>query len=96
MGCVTRILAPRTVVVDGRRLRAVRGKRGLSQEALAFDAGVGLTTLARLERRCCAPCRAWTLARLAVALGEDPGDLLVQAGSARHGDQHGLGSGRTR
>jgi transcriptional regulator with XRE-family HTH domain len=50
----------------------LRRQHGLSQEKLADLAGISLTTVARLERQPTAPCRSWTLARLAIALGEQP------------------------
>lgn len=90
--CITRALPPKTIVMDGRRLREVRRERGLSQEDLAFEAKVGLSTLARLERQCCAPCRTWTHARLAIALGENPRDLIVQPGDSHHAGHPGTES----
>ncbi len=39
----------RMIVVDGRQLLGLRRARGLSRERLAWDAGVSVTTLARLE-----------------------------------------------
>lgn len=57
-------------VMDGQRLRWLRRQRCLSQEALAEQAGVSLTTVARLERQVRSPCRTWTLAMLAAALEE--------------------------
>jgi DNA-binding XRE family transcriptional regulator len=63
--------APHTFILDGHRLRHLRRQRGLSQEELADQAGISLTTVARLERQLHAPCRGWTLGRLARALGED-------------------------
>jgi DNA-binding Xre family transcriptional regulator len=47
-------------------------EHGLSQWKLADRAGIGLTTLARLERQRQAPCRTYTLARIAAALDEQP------------------------
>ena len=57
-------------VLDGQRLRHLRRQRGLSQGALADQAGISLTTVARLERQHRSPCRTWTLAALAAALGQ--------------------------
>jgi DNA-binding XRE family transcriptional regulator len=59
-------------VVDGQRLRQLRRARGLSQESLAWTAGLGLTTIARLESQPRPRCRYGTLARLAAVLGENP------------------------
>jgi hypothetical protein len=46
---------------------------------LADQAGISLTTMARLERQHCSPCRTRTLARLAAALGEHPVSLSIAA-----------------
>jgi DNA-binding XRE family transcriptional regulator len=59
-------------VIDGRQLRQLRRARGLSQENLAWTAGLGLTTIARLESQPRPRCRYGTLARLAAVLGENP------------------------
>jgi DNA-binding XRE family transcriptional regulator len=59
-----------TTALDGLKLRQLRRQHGLSQERLADRAGISLTTMARLERQHRSPCRTYTLARLAVALGE--------------------------
>ena len=71
-------------LVDGRRLRALRRARGLSQERLAWAAGVDLHTVARLERHPRPQCRGLTLTLLAEALGEHP-HALVSAGPADQG-----------
>lgn len=64
-------------LVDGQRLRALRRQHGLSQEALADQAGISITTVTRLERQHSSPCRTWTLAALAAALGEPTSDMKV-------------------
>jgi transcriptional regulator with XRE-family HTH domain len=64
-----------TTAVDGVRLRHLRHRQGLSQEQLASQAGISLTTMRRLERQPAAPCRCRTLGRIAAALDEDPGCL---------------------
>ncbi len=64
-----------TTVLDGGRLRQLRRQHGLSQEQLAGQAGISLTTMRRLERRPATPCRWRTLGRLAAALGEEPARL---------------------
>ena len=61
-----------TTILDGRRLRQLRREHGLSQEQLAAQAGMSLTTIRRLEQQPAAPCRTRTLGRLATALGENP------------------------
>ncbi len=66
-----------TTALDGSRLRQLRRRRGLSQEQLADQAGLSLTTVARLERQLRAACRGRTLARLATALGADPAALAL-------------------
>jgi transcriptional regulator with XRE-family HTH domain len=62
-------------VLDGHRLRRLRGQHGLSREQLADRAGISSATVARLENQPAAPCRSRTLSRLARALGEDPARL---------------------
>jgi transcriptional regulator with XRE-family HTH domain len=79
----TRAGQPQTFVLDGQRLRQLRSQRGLSQEELANRAGISLTTVVRLERRACAPCRGRTLGRLARALGEHPASTTLRAGESR-------------
>jgi DNA-binding transcriptional regulator YiaG len=69
---------PHTFILDGHLLRQLRRQRGLSQEALADQAGISLTTIARLERQLRAPCRGWTLGRLAKAVGENPAAMTLQ------------------
>jgi DNA-binding XRE family transcriptional regulator len=68
---------PHTFILDGQLLRQLRHQRGLSQAELADQAGISLTTVARLERQPHAPCRGWTLGRLARAVGEDPATMTV-------------------
>jgi DNA-binding XRE family transcriptional regulator len=72
--------APRswTTAVDGTRLRQARREHGLSQAELAGTAGISVTTLARLERQPTTRCRCRTLARLALALGEDPASTTLR------------------
>jgi len=59
---------PWTTVLDGQRLRQLRGQHGLSQEELADRAGISRATVARLERQARPLCRHRTLARLTAAL----------------------------
>lgn len=66
-----------TTALDGPRLRQLRRQHGLSQEQLADQAGLSLTTVTRLERQVRAACRGRTLARLAAALDEDPAALIL-------------------
>lgn len=54
-----------TTALDGPRLRQLRRQRGLSQEQLADQAGLSLTTVTQLERQIPAACPGRTLARLA-------------------------------
>jgi hypothetical protein len=60
------------VIADGELLRQIRHSRGLSREVLAWTAGLGITTLARLEGEARPRCRYQTLQRLAAVLGENP------------------------
>jgi DNA-binding XRE family transcriptional regulator len=66
-----------SIVIDGRRLRDARSQRGLSREELADRAGVGLTTVCRLERHDRPSCRPWTVGMLAAALGEEPAAFII-------------------
>ena len=77
-GARPRLAQPQTFAVDGQRLQHLRRQRGLSQEGLAAQAGLSLTTVARLERQMSAPCRGRTLARLARALGEHPATTTLR------------------
>jgi transcriptional regulator with XRE-family HTH domain len=67
-----------TTALDGTRLRQARHEHGLSQAELAGTAGISVTTLARLERQARTRCRCRTLARLALALGEDPASTTLR------------------
>jgi predicted transcriptional regulator len=42
---------PQVFVLDGQRLRQLRRQHGLSQQDLVDQAGISLTTVARLERQ---------------------------------------------
>lgn len=66
-----------TIAVDRHRLLGLRRARGLSQERLAWDAGVSLATVARLEREPRPRCLTRTLALLAEVLGENPRALVI-------------------
>jgi transcriptional regulator with XRE-family HTH domain len=57
------------------RIAEIRGKRGLTQEALAAKARLNRVTLARLERAMHPP-NLDTLERIARALGVDLVDLV--------------------
>jgi DNA-binding transcriptional regulator YiaG len=74
----TKPTPPHTFILDGHLLRQLRHQRGLSQADLADQAGISLTTVARLERQPHAPCRGWTLGRLAQAVGEDPTTMILR------------------
>ena len=74
-------------VIDGQRLRELRLQRGLAQEELASLASVSLTTVARLERHHESNCRTWTLARIAVALGEQFATLTAASAAASQGSR---------
>jgi transcriptional regulator with XRE-family HTH domain len=67
------------------RLRAVRIARLLTQQELARAAGVGFTTINRLERGA-APAELRTVRKLAAALGVEPAALgVAPAGRRRRG-----------
>jgi len=80
---------PQVFFLDGVHLRYLRRQRGLSQQTLADHAGLSVTTVARLERQTCAPCRGRTLGRLARALGEHPVQLCaaLEATTRQHRGQ---------
>ncbi len=61
--------------VVGRRVRVLRKAKGLSQEALAHEAGMAMRYLAGIERGEENPSLAF-LVRLAEALGIEPGSLF--------------------
>jgi transcriptional regulator with XRE-family HTH domain len=69
-------------VLDGVRLRQLRRQHGLSPAELADKAGLGRSTVIRLERQAERSCRTRTLARLAAALGQPPTALTARS-SAR-------------
>ena len=66
-----------TPVVFGRVLRGLRLERGLSQEALAFDAGVQRNYISLLERGINQPTIS-VIFKLSTALGIRPGALVEQ------------------
>ena len=61
----------------GQRIRRLRNAAGLSQAALAREAGIGRVTLVRLEKGEHTP-RYKTLCTIAKALGVDVSELLVE------------------
>lgn len=63
---------PWLAVVEGARLRKLRGEAGLSREVLAWEADVAVSVVARLEKLEDGRCLPRTGARLAQALGVDP------------------------
>ena len=79
----TRSAQPQTFILDGQQLRRLRRQRGLSQEELAAQAGLSVTTVGRLDLLTAAPCRCRTLGRLARALGEHPATTTLRAGDSR-------------
>jgi transcriptional regulator with XRE-family HTH domain len=72
------------------RLRAVRIARLLTQQELARAAGVGFTTINRLERGD-APAELRTVRKLAAALGVAPAALGVEPAGLPVGQQQGAG-----
>lgn len=63
--------------VDGQQVGELRRQRGLARAELALLAGLSLGTVARLEREHGTTCRTRTLARIAAALGEQPGTIAA-------------------
>ena len=72
------------IVVDGVRLQQLRRQHGLSAAELAGKAGVGLSTVTRLERLPQRSCRTRTAARLAAALGQPPAALACSQPAPGH------------
>jgi transcriptional regulator with XRE-family HTH domain len=64
--------APSTI---GERIRAVRIAKGMTHEALARAAGIGLDTVQKIQSSQREP-QASTLAAIAVALGVSADELL--------------------
>jgi transcriptional regulator with XRE-family HTH domain len=71
-------------VVDGRRVRQLRHQHGMTPAELAGKAGIGLSTVTRLERYPQRRCRTRTLARIAAALGQHPAALISSQPPTRH------------
>jgi transcriptional regulator with XRE-family HTH domain len=63
------------LAIFGRNVREARARRGLSQEELAFNAGMKRSYLSDLERGTRNPSIK-ALGRLAAALGVSPSSLL--------------------
>lgn len=73
-----------TALIDGHHLRNARSRHGLTRDQLASQAGISVTTIARLERHRRIRCRSRTLARLAGALGTTPAALTSTEPPAGH------------
>jgi serine/threonine-protein kinase RsbW len=71
------------VALDSERLRHARKKAALSQERLAYEAGVSITTVANLERQARPRCHFRTRARIAAALGAHPKAISAAPESTR-------------
>ena len=67
----------------GQRIQRLRNAAGLSQDALAREAGIGRVTLVRLEKGEQTP-RYKTLGAIAKALGVEGAELLVEPEFLRH------------
>lgn len=77
----------------GENVRRLRLAKGISQEALALDAGMKRSYLSDLERGTRNPT-VRALGRLADALGIDPSDLLRRDHLASNGQENrGRGEG---
>lgn len=59
------------------RIREIRLERGLTQENLAYAAGLTVKTVIRAEQG--AGVNERTLRKIAKALGVEPGDLFAKA-----------------
>lgn len=62
------------------RLKEIRESQFLTQRELAAKAGVGLSTIVRLEKGQQSPTFQ-TIKRLATALGIDPSELVISGSS---------------
>jgi transcriptional regulator with XRE-family HTH domain len=65
-----------TVSTTGEKLKAARRQAMLTQGELAKKAGVGITTIVRIEKGYIPEPRVSTLRKLATALEIDPRQLL--------------------
>ena len=72
-----------TVLYIGDKLRDTRKRALLTQQQLAYNSGVGITTIVRIERNQVEPQartirkpRMTTLRKLAEALGIEPHELV--------------------
>jgi len=61
---------------SGATVRRLRHERGITQEALAFDADVTIATLSRIERGVSGP-KVATLRKIAVALNMSLVELVT-------------------
>jgi transcriptional regulator with XRE-family HTH domain len=82
----------------GENLRRFRMRRGLSQEDVAYDAGLHRTEIGLLERGERVP-RIDTVAKLAAALSASPGSLMdgiTEPAPARKGGRRGVARRRDK
>ena len=68
----------------GQAIRAARDQRGVSQEALGYEAGLHRTYVSDVERGTRNPT-VWTLRRLAEKLNTTPSEILRRAESFTQG-----------
>lgn len=73
----------------GERLRDLRGRQELSQDALAHATDIHSTAIGRMERGAREP-RLSTILRLARGLDVQPGELLNDLGGVSKTRQSGL------
>jgi transcriptional regulator with XRE-family HTH domain len=74
--------------VFGQGIRAIRGRRGVSQESLALQCGLDRTYISGIERGTRNPSLT-NILKLAAALDVPPAELFAGI----HGDLHGSGDG---
>jgi hypothetical protein len=72
-------------VIDGTQLRQIHRTDDLSRESLAWTAGLGITTLSRLEKQSRPRCRYQTLERLAAVFDENPRAMTADGQSEARG-----------
>jgi transcriptional regulator with XRE-family HTH domain len=63
--------------IVARNLRVLRKQNGLTQEELAFQAGINRNYVGQIEREEKSPT-VDVVEKLALAIGVEPGDLFIQ------------------
>jgi transcriptional regulator with XRE-family HTH domain len=85
---------PDPVTTFAANLRRLRQERGLTQEQLALDAGMDMADIGHIETQGREP-KVTTIAKLAAALGVDPGELFDGVTAAADRSARAADPGRT-